>query len=336
MEAFMQHRRESPVNRVNHNENRQYEQRTHFFQQERLCQYVPYLDKTSQSFLSSDAWRQFISQLIWPRLVVIRIKQVMAALMPLMNLTEDGTCGNFLYGVSSILSPLGWMLHGLRLLINTLQLLQLAMACGWMSDAEKEPIEYRRVGAHVQNHGVAMGNDLIWVLAAIAPTNVQFTCAFLLVDVLWLSGRAWLEMERLNSLRAALDVTMDNRMFCELTKALALEQKKFILNLVNLLSINAIAIMKNFVLPTVFPVMAVNPWLLLVFSLLSLAITIASHFMGKALAEQTPGACKDMAKNSVSGRKTSHLSFSFSDLQPLNGKDNYPPINATCACILGF
>ena len=58
MEAIMQNRRESfvyRVYRVYHDENRHHEQRNRFFQQERLCQYVPYLDQTEPSFLLSDA-----------------------------------------------------------------------------------------------------------------------------------------------------------------------------------------------------------------------------------------------------------------------------------------
>ncbi len=331
MEAIMQNRRESSVYRVYHDENCHHEQRDRFFQQERLCQYAPYLDQTEQSFLSSDACRQLISHLIWPRLVVIRVKSVLVALMPLMNLTDEGTFGVCLHGVSSVLSPLGWVLHGLRLLINTLQLLQLAIPDGWISDVEKEVDWPTRVGAHVQHHGVAMGNDLIWALAAIAPTSLRFTCAFLVVDVLWLSGRAWFEMERLKGLCDAFDVTIDNPKLRELTKALAQEQRKYILNLVNLLSISAIAILKNFVLPSVLPVLAVNPWLLFALSLLSLVITIASHLLGKALAAQNPCSAHDETdRTSLSIRRTSPLSF-FGDLQPLNEEDLCQPTNATCA-----
>ena len=331
MEAIMQNRRESFVYRVYQDENRHHEQRDRFFQQERLCQYVPYLDQTESSFLSSDACRQLISQLIWPRLVVIRVKSVLAALMPLMNLSDDGTFGVCLHGVSSVLSPLGWVLHGLRLLINTLQLLRQAMPDGWISNTGQEQAWHTRVGVHVQNNGVAMGNDLIWMLTAIAPTDLQFTSAFLLVDVLWLSGRAWLEMRRLKGLCDGTDATMDNHLFSELERALAQEQHKFILNLTNLLSISAIAIMKKFVLPSVFPVLAVNPWLLLAFSLLSLVITIASHFLGKALVGQKAcNAPEETDSTSVSSRGTSPLSF-FRDLQPLNEKDICQPTNATCA-----
>jgi hypothetical protein len=56
----------------------------------------------------------------------------------------------------------------------------------------------------------------------------------------------------------------------------------FLLNLASLLSINTISIIKNFILPTVFPMMAVNPWWLLACGLLSLVITISSHVLEKA------------------------------------------------------
>jgi hypothetical protein len=331
METLLQSRRESQAHLLRNESHAGHKQRDVFFYHERLCQYAPYTEQDDLSVLSIDKCRRYITACIWPRLVVIRVKHVLSALMPLLNLADDGTYGTMLRGVSSILSPLGWVLHGLRLLINTLQILQQTIPGEWVNHAEKMQGLYARVCTHVQTHGVAMGNDLIWVLSSIAPATIRFTFAFFVMDILWLSGRAWLEMARLNHLFDSIDATADNILLAELTKEWVFEQRKFLLNLANLVSLSAIAITKNFVLPTILPALALNPLLLLTFSLLSLAITIASHLLGQELARQKQcHASEETDRPIVSGRNSTRLDF-FRNPPPLNEEDIRQPINATCA-----
>ncbi len=328
METLLQPRRESQAHFLRNESPVGHEQRDHFFYHERLCQYAPYAE---QHDVYIDKCRRYITACIWPRLVVIRVKHVLSALMPLLNLADDGTCGTILSGVSSILSPLGWVLHGLRLLINTLQLVQESIPGEGVDHSEKTQGWYTRVGTHVQNHGVAMGNDLIWVLSSIAPATIRFTCAFFVIDILWLSGRAWLEMARLNHLFDSIDATADNILLAELTKEWVFEQRKFLLNLANLVSLSAITITKNFVLPTVLPALALNPLLLLTLSLLSLAITIASHLLGKELARQKQSSTREETDRPIiSDRNTTRLSF-FRNPEPLNEENFRQTINATRA-----
>ena len=277
METLPQARRESHAG---------YDKRDLFFYHERLCQYEPYTEQHGSYSLSIDNCRRYITASIWPRLVVIRVKHVLSALLPLLNLAEDGTCSIILNGASSILSPLGWVLHGIRLLINTHQLLQKAVTNDQVKNAEKLPELYSPAGTHLQNHGVSMGNDLIWVLSSIAPNTIHFTCAFFVIDILWLSGRAWVEMARINQSFDSIDPTDDCILVDKLTKEWIWAQHKFLLNLTNLVSISAISIIKNFVLPTAFPALALNPLCLLTLSLLSLAITIVTHLIGQELERQ--------------------------------------------------
>lgn len=331
METLLQPRRESQAHFYRNESHAGHEQRDPFFYHERLCQYAPYAEQHDSYVLSIDKCRRYITACIWPRLVVIRVKHVLSALMPLLNLADDGACGTMLSGVSSILSPIGWVLHGLRLLINTLQLLQQAIPEEWVNHAEKTQGWYARVDTHVQNHGVAMGNDLIWVLSSIAPATIRFTCSFFVIDILWLSGRAWLEMARLNNLFDSIDATADNILLAELTKEWIFEQRKFLLNLASLVSLSAITILKNFVFPTVLPALALNPLLLLTFSLLSLVITIASHLLGQELTRQKQcNAREETDRPSVSDRNTTRLAF-FRSQRPLNEEDFRQPINATRA-----
>ena len=331
METLLQSRRESQAHLLRNESHARREQRDVFFYHERLCQYAPYTEQDDLSVLSIDKCRRYITACIWPRLVVIRVKHVLSALMPLLNLADDGTCGTILGDVSSILIPLGWVLHGLRLLINTLQILQQTIPGEWVNHAEKTQGLYARVCTHVQNHGVAMGNDLIWVLSSIAPATIRFTFAFFVIDILWLSGRAWLEMDRLNHLFYSIDATTHNILLAELTKERVFELRKFLLNLANLVSLSAITIMKNFILSTVLPALALNPLLLLTFSLLSLAITIATHLLGQELARQKQCNAREETDRPIdSDRNTTRLAF-FRNTQPLNEEDIRQPINATCA-----
>ena len=256
METLFQPRSVSQAHFASNESSAYLERHDRFFNHERVCQYVPYFDQNNTPPFMTDECRRIIGLLIFPRLVVIRVKSVLAALMPLLNLTDDGTFGVVLHGVSSILSPLGWVLHGLRLLINTLQLLLTAIPDTWLNDAEKGLAWHDRVGMTVRHHGVAMGNDLIWISSALAPSSIRFTCAFFVVDIVWLSARAWLEMTRLKELIDSANAAMDNRLLAEITNDLSIEKQKFLLNLANLVSISAIAITKNFVLPSILPVLA--------------------------------------------------------------------------------
>ena len=268
MEAIAQNRRESPSLRVHHEKSR-------FFQQERVCQYEPYSDVNASPVLFFDGCRQLIKPLIWPRLVVIRVKHVLTELMPLLNLTEEGAFGVCLHGVSSVLSPIGWVLHGLRLLINLLALIQHAIGAG------NDRTWFERAGESLHHHGVTMGNDLIWVVGAIVPNTAYFTCGLLVVDLFWLFLRAEFDKKAVS-----LTPEENTAQHHAWMKKLRIESQKFSLNLVSLLSINAVGMLKHFILPAYFPVLATNPLLLLALSLLSLAITIASHVFGLALSEQ--------------------------------------------------
>lgn len=331
METLFQPRRESQTHFSSNESSAHHEPRDHFFYHERLCQYVPYFDQSSTPSSLTDECRRIIGLLIFPRLVVIRVKHVLVALMPILNLTDDGTFGVVLHDVSSVLSPLGWVLHGLRLLINALQLLQTSVAMTWLNDAENKRSWCDPVNITVQRNGVAMGNDFIWVLSSLAPNTIQFTGAFFVVDIVWLSARAWIEIVRLNGLLHSENAAMDKRLLLEITKDLSVEKQKFLLNLANLVSISAISIMKNFVLPTILPVLALNPLLLLTLSLLSLVITIASHLLGQSLEKQkSMHANKESERPSISNDNTSPLSF-FRITRPANDEDIRQSINTTCA-----
>ena len=295
-----------------------------FFYHERLCQHVPFVKQPQPSISMTDACRHAITRLLFPRLVIIRARHVLAALIPILNLDHNGAFGVMLQDVGVVLSPIGWVLHGLRLFINGIELLQQVMLSVRINDTDNAQAWYERIDVYLQHRGTAMGNDLIWVLAAIAPEGLRFTCIFLMIDVLWLGGRAWLKMQRLNALSDGVDSITDSHLLIEKTKKSTEEWQVFLLNLASLLSISAIAIMKNFILPTFFPILALNPLLFLACSLLSLTITITSHLLEKTWVGSNP--CDE--KKEI--HKTTTLPF-FSDLHPSNEEDMAQSMSLTCA-----
>lgn len=187
-----------------------------------------------------------------------------------------------LHGVGVMLSPLGWVLHGLRLFINVIELLQQMTLDIEIHDTDKAQVWCQSIEKFLQNHGTAIGNDVIWVLAALAPEDLLFSCVFLMIDVLWLRGQFWSKTKQLSALNDGTDLMEGCHLAGETAKKMALEWQIFLLNLTRLLSINIISIMRHCILPTFFPILALNPWLLLTGSLLSLVITLTSHFLEKA------------------------------------------------------
>lgn len=247
-----------------------------FFNREPLYQYDTASIQASDGLQSSlDNIRSVFTKIMWPRLVVLRIHHVLVASLPLMNLSHDGTCGVILEDAAFILSPIGWMLHGIRLLINAMELLQ-QMFGTWLESKKNISNEQPRVNEHIQSKGTQIGNDCIWVLSALAPATLSYNVALLMLDIAWLTSRSWLELNRLYQ-------NIDSP---ETADKILLIQRKFILSLVNLLSISGMTITKNHLLPMMMPVMAFNPILLFSFSFLSLLITIISRLLEKYLEDE--------------------------------------------------
>ena len=67
--------------------------------------------------------KQLISRSIWPRLLVIRIRKVLVASIPIITLLQHPYFMDGLSYLNVMLSVLGWLLHALRLLINLSNLL---------------------------------------------------------------------------------------------------------------------------------------------------------------------------------------------------------------------
>ena len=299
-------------------ENRQ-EQSHRFFDREPLYQYIPVSQQEpGKTCPSIDDVRSVLTKIMWPRLVVLRIHHVLSASLPLMNLTHTGTCGIILDDVMCVVSPLGWMLHGIRLLINVVALLQHLLDV-WMTEDKPYWGEvYTNTALKIR--GTQFGNDLLWIIGATASSSLSSTAALLGLDMLWLASRLWIEITRLY-LHADSSTVGEE---------IVLEEKKFFLNLLNLMSISAIAIIKNFVLPTYMPLLAVNPVLLFMFSLLSLAVTIICHLVGQSL-EQKDTSSLNVGIQAVHqrGRQLHAVSF-FKKPASLDNTETNQEIGTAC------
>lgn len=279
-------------------ENRQ-EQSHRFFDHEPLYQYIPVSQQEpGKTRPSIDDVRYVLTKIMWPRLVVLRVHHVLSASLPLMNLAHTGTCRVILDDVMCVVSPLGWMLHGIRLLINVVALLQHLFDV-WTTE-DKPILGEVYSNTPLKIRGTQFGNDLLWIIGALLPSSIIYTAALLGLDILWLASRSWIEITHLY-LHA-------NR--SEMGEEVDLEQKKFLLNLLNLVSISAIATIKNFVLPAYMPLLAINPVLLFTFSLLSLAVTIICHLVGQYLEQKDTSSLDAGIQNThKSERQISSVSF---------------------------
>ena len=268
---------------------------------------------TNRPFLSLDEFKRGITQLFRPRVVILRVKYVLAALLPLFNLADDGSFGLVLNGLSYGLSALGWALHGIRLLINTVRLLQHTIPGDGMSDSDEGLRSRKRFDIEFSRTWIEFGTDFIWIFSGFAPATLSFTVGALIADLVWVVFRAWIEIDCLISNRS------DQK---NLPKKIAYEQQKLMLNLGQLLLMSTVIMLKSFVLPALMPVLATNPFVLLIGALLMLAITFMNQYSSQHLPNQKPPECieerRDTRPTTFKSSDTFFAPTPKSPTEPLN------------------
>ena len=252
------------------------------FMNEWPSQYHLYSKLPNVPHASMDQAKHFIAQLLWPRLVIVRIRQVFVTLIPLIHLD---TFQFFLNQTAYALISLGWALHGLRLFINAVQLLQQLIPGVWMSDTEKKLDWWVRLQTQLSQSKTQIGNDLIWCGSALAPATFNFTILFLCIDLVWVVYRSGVELDRLSHLRLNQH---DEHIQQQIGTLIAYEQKKLILNSLYVISISSMGIIKNFLMPALLPILATNPIFLLLLTSLVLSITVTDHVLNQWLEHQKP------------------------------------------------
>jgi hypothetical protein len=137
--------------------------------------------------------------------------------MLILHLDHNGLFGLMLQDVGLVLSPIGWMLHGLRLFINVIELLQAMLGIG-IKDTDNAQTWDRQIEATLHRRGTAIGHDLIWMLAAIVPNDVRFACVFLMVEILWLTWRAGLNIQGLSESFYEIEIKTGSQLMSNIEK----------------------------------------------------------------------------------------------------------------------
>ncbi|WP_131793028.1 hypothetical protein [Legionella birminghamensis] len=148
------------------------------------------------------------------RLIFIRGKRLLNALVPLLNRVER--YGQVIATADKILNPalayLGWIFFGPRLFSNLFILIKHSVPGPWMTEQEKNLGFWFRFLAQLQRRYFEIGNDVVWFAAGIlncfvfvgplAPIAVYFSLACFVYDIIWASVRAGIEIYRFNQLKA--------------------------------------------------------------------------------------------------------------------------------------
>jgi len=262
-----------------------------------IHQYVQSITKKTASGTPDVNIKSFISKSIWPRLVLMRIRAVFVTLIPLIHLTNQDDILDGLSHVQLFLSILGWVLHALRLLINLLSLLMSCLLGDLFSWSDKKSAWQTCLKIELTESWKELGNDLLWVMTTLTSSiHIALSVTLMLVDIAWVVYCGYAELARLNQFKKGfeqrrysgsisqekltdLESCQDN-----LQKRLAYTQKKLIVSLLTTISTTTLAFLRTALMPSI----ATNPILLLGFALLSLVITLASHFIGEWLKRERP------------------------------------------------
>ena len=295
-----------------------------------IYQYLESLTKKTASSTPDITIKRLISKSIWPRLVAIRIRTVLVTLIPVINIVHQDCLLSGLSYVQLCLGLLGWVLHALRLLINLLRLLMCCLPCDESSSPDQKLTWQTRLQTELAESQTELGNDLLWILTVLTTsTHVAASVAIMLIDIAWVMYCGYAELTKLNQFKsnfeqiirsesispqelADIEACQDN-----LQKRIAYTQKKLILNLLTTISTTILAFLRIVIMPSLFPMLAINPALLLGFALLSLVVTLASHFIGEWLKLEKPPEKITGLEKTVSFINDAHFIF----FKPSNKND---------------
>ena len=280
------------------------------FTNQLIYQYVESLTKKTSSSRPDIKIKRFISKFIWPRLVAIRIRTVLVTLISVINIVHQEGLLNGLSYVQLCLGILGWLLHALRLLINLLRLLMCCIPGDESSSPEQKLTWQTRLQTELTASQIELGNDLLWIATILTPsTHIAASVALMLVDIAWIVYCGYSELAKLNRFKSDVEQTIRSELIspqeqpdievCQdhLQKRITYTQKKLILSLLTTISTTALAFLRIVIMPSLLPMFVANPFLLLGFALLSLVITLASHFVGAWLKqERSPEKVAELEK----------------------------------------
>ena len=252
-----------------------------FFRQERSDNLHVLQTTSDERFRYDKTIHHVISELMWPRIVIVRLRNVLASFMPLIHLAHNETSNRVLDDCSVVLIPIGWVLHGTRLVLNITQLLYVMV--NGVDHANQSAAFQKKIDAELRRTRTELGSDLIWVLSCLTPATCTLTALYLLIDIAWILFRAQTEINALNNMR---NETTSSVRRAEIKNQIIRKQKKCALSLVNTASLGVLFLVKNFLLASILPGLAANPVLLFGLALAILVVTLISHVTGKMMERQ--------------------------------------------------
>lgn len=266
--------------------------------------------------------KRVISRSIWPRILVMRCRILIDSALPLIENGHWELVDETLTQTRLALRYLGFIMHGLRLLINIAVSLEILISEGFFLEGIQQ---------HIAHTWFEVCNDAIWIISAITPsTYLAVSCLLMVLELGLIAIRAWIELNRLSSYNSAFanalgNPALDPEEIAELsllkahTEAMLIHTyKKFFLNFGVTLTTTAIFILKAMIIPSVSMTLAVNPVVPFIFAGLALAISLINHFISQHIDEDKPKIkIKDLSVVQASVR-TRNTFFKANALEPVH------------------
>lgn len=236
--------------------------------------------------------KRVISSSIWPRIVVMRCRLLIESALPLIADGHWELIDETINQTRLILRYLGFMMHGVRLLIDLAVSLETLLS---------EEFALEGIQQHVAHTWFELCNDAIWIISATTPSDyLAVSCLLMVLELGLIAIRAWIEINRLSSFNAAFGnelegsaLDSDEAVELSLLKThaeamLTHTYKRFILNFSVTLTTTAIFFLKAVIVPSVSMTLAINPVVPFIFAALALSISLISHFISQHIGGDKP------------------------------------------------
>lgn len=284
-----------------------------------VFQYLESFKKKPTPTTLDENIKRLISSSIWPRLLVIRIRKVLVAIIPIITLLQHPYFMDGLNYLNLILGVLGWILHALRLLINLVNLLMQGIG---LKAIEKKQGWQARLLAELSRSWIELGNDLLWIATTLlTSSHIAVSLGLLFIEVAWVLYCGCNELYQLKQYSDVFEKFLGNEFLSpvelakmtacndNLRQRLVYTQKKLMLSLFIAFSAAVLFVLRFAIIPAVWPALEMSPIVSLVFALLSLLITLASHFIGKWLKNPKPSEAVMMLDKSSQISAASRFTF---------------------------
>ena len=255
-------------------------------------QYVCTIHSTRTPYWLEKQTKRLISRSIWPRILLMRCRSLIHTALQLSENGHWKFMDVTLQYIRIILHYAGFIMHGLRLLINIVTLLE---------SLTSEESAFEGFKQQFTRTGFELFNDALWIISAGAPSGYLALSGSLMgLELGLVALRAVIEIKPLYCIVEAFnnalgDSELDVDSINELTLSAAHASAKynhtvhkFILNLSVTVTTTMVFIVRYVVIPSFSTTFAANPFVSFIFAALALAISLANHYMSKSIDNDKP------------------------------------------------